>query len=70
MSRPECAHAGATINVADHFMVASEELAAVAREQELWALSNSLSGPDKIFGCGLCIALGQYPAILSHLRIK
>lgn len=72
MSRPECDHPGATINVADHFAVASEELAANAREQERWALSNNLSRPDNsdVFGCSLCVAFGQYPDILSHLRIK
>ncbi|KAI1795649.1 hypothetical protein LXA43DRAFT_730878 [Ganoderma leucocontextum] len=70
MSRPECAHAAATVNVAERFALVSEDMAVVAREQERWTSSNSLSGPDKVFGCALCIGFGQYPAILSHLRIK
>ncbi|KAM5534534.1 hypothetical protein V8D89_006006 [Ganoderma adspersum] len=69
MSTPECARAGATIDVIGHFALASEELVATAREQELRALSKSLSSPDKVFGCGLCPAFGEYSDIVSHLRI-
>ena len=69
MSIPECAHAGAAINVIGPFTLASEQLAAAAREQELWALSNSLSSSDKVFGCSLCPAFGNSSDIILHLRI-
>ncbi|PIL35912.1 hypothetical protein GSI_01572 [Ganoderma sinense ZZ0214-1] len=71
MSSPEYAHAGTVIDVASHFALASEQLKAVARKRELWILSNTalVTSPDKVFGCCMCPAFGEYSDILSHLRI-